>query len=134
MTRTDKVTFIWWLEKFKKQYIKDFEIRELDTKTLRYRYVHPRLLHAYKSLLRDIDRLFVSISFIDIIEKNINTSNRIECEFSHMKPKVKLHRSEELYNLFFKRMVEKKGFFKDNDLIKTNYEFAGKVIRESLCK
>ena len=31
-------------------------------------------------------------------------------------------------------MVEKKGFFKDNDLIKTNYEFAGKVIRESLCK
>ena len=49
-------------------------------------------------------------------------------------PKVKLHRSEELYNLFFKRMVEKKGFFKDNDLIKTNYEFAGKVIRESLCK
>jgi hypothetical protein len=92
MTRTDKVTFIWWLEKFKKQYIKDFEIRELDTKTLRYRYVHPRLLHAYKSLLRDIDRLFVSISFIDIIEKNINTSNRIECEFSHMKPKVKLHR------------------------------------------
>ena len=26
------------------------------------------------------------------------------------------------------------GFFKDNDLIKTNYEFAGKVIRESLCK
>ena len=55
MTRTDKITFIWWLEEFKKQYIKDFEIRELDTKTLRYRYVHPRLLHAYKSLQRDID-------------------------------------------------------------------------------
>ena len=48
--------------------------------------------------------------------------------------KVKFHRSEELYNLFFKRMVEKKAFFKDNDLIKTNYEFAGKVIHESLCK
>lgn len=30
--------------------------------------------------------------------------------------KVKFHRSEELYNLFFKRMVEKKAFFKDNDL------------------
>lgn len=49
-------------------------------------------------------------------------------------PKVKLHRSEELYKLFFERMLEKKDFFKDNDLIKTNYEFAVKVIRESLCK
>lgn len=49
-------------------------------------------------------------------------------------PKVKLHRSEELYNVFFKRMVEKKAFFEDNDLIRTNYEFAGKVLRESLCK
>lgn len=92
MTKTDKVTFIWWLEEFKKQYIKDFEIRELDTKTLKYRYVHPRLLHAYKSLMRDIDRLFVSLGFIQTINRNINTSNRIECEFSHLKPKVKLHR------------------------------------------
>mgnify|MGYP002776503584 CR=1 FL=1 len=92
MIKTDKVTFIWWLEEFKRKYIKDFEIRELDTKTLRYRYVHPRLLHAYKSLLRDIDRLFVSLSFIQTIGRNINTSNRIECEFSHLKPKVKLHR------------------------------------------
>jgi len=92
MVRTDKTTFIWWLEEFKKQYIKDFEIRELDTKTLKYRYVHPRLLLAYRSLLRDIDRLFVSLPFIQTIGRNINTSNRIECEFSHLKPKVKLHR------------------------------------------
>lgn len=48
--------------------------------------------------------------------------------------KVKLHRSEELYMLFFERVAEKKPFFKDNDLIRTNYEFAGKVIHESLCK
>jgi hypothetical protein len=92
MTRTDKTTFIWWLQEFKKQYIKDFEIRELDTKTLKYHYVHPRLLLAYKSLMRDIDRLFVSLSFFQTINRNINTSNRIECEFSHLKPKVKLHR------------------------------------------
>lgn len=92
MTRTDKITFIWWLEEFKRQYIKDFKIRELDTKTLRYRYVHLRLIHAYKSLMRDVDRLFVSLLFIQIINRNINTSNRIECEFSHLKPKVKLHR------------------------------------------
>ena len=48
--------------------------------------------------------------------------------------KVKFHRSEELRRLFFERMVEKKDFFKDNDLIKTNFEFAGKIIRESLGK
>ena len=48
--------------------------------------------------------------------------------------KVKFHRSKELYKLFFERMTEKKYFFSTNDLIKTNYEFARKIICESLCK
>ena len=42
--------------------------------------------------------------------------------------KVKYHRIKELKELFFKRMPEKRGFFKDNELIKSNYEFACKVI------
>lgn len=92
MTRTDKATLIWWMEGFRRQYSKDFEIKELDAKTLKYRFVHPRLHLAYKSLVKDINRLFVSLGFIQTIGKNINTSNRIECEFSHLKPKVKLHR------------------------------------------
>lgn len=43
-------------------------------------------------------------------------------------PKVKLHRTQELKWLFFKRMPEKKGFFQDNQLISSNYDFACKVI------
>lgn len=92
MIRTDKATFIWMLEEFKTKHSKDFETRELNIDTLQHRYVHPRLHLAYKSLIRDLDRIFISHEFIQIIHQNINTTNRIECEFSHLKPKVKLHR------------------------------------------
>ena len=43
--------------------------------------------------------------------------------------KVKYHRTQELKQLFFERMPEKKAFFQGNDLIKSNYEFCSKVIR-----
>jgi len=66
------------MEEFRSQYSKDFEIKELDPKTLKYRFIHPRLHNAYKSLLRDINRLFVSLGSIQTIDQNINTSNRIE--------------------------------------------------------
>lgn len=42
--------------------------------------------------------------------------------------KVKYHRIQELKNLFYNRMLEKKGFFQKNELIKSNYRFACKVI------
>lgn len=92
MVRTDKITFVWMLERFREDYKEDFEAKILDHKTLEYKRAHPRLHKAYNSLIRDIDRLFVSLPFIRIINKNINTTNRIECEFSHLKPKVKVHR------------------------------------------
>ena len=92
MTRTDKATFIWMLERFQAEYAKDMEAKILNPKTLRYRVSHPRLHRAYKSLVRDIDRLFISLDFIQSIKQNINTTNRIECVFSHLKPKVKIHR------------------------------------------
>jgi len=42
--------------------------------------------------------------------------------------KVKYHRIKELKYLFFKRIPQKKGFFKDNELIKSNYKFACTLI------
>lgn len=48
--------------------------------------------------------------------------------------KVKRHRTNEVKWLFFDRMVEKKAYFKDNDLIRSNYDFANKVLKESFCK
>ena len=67
-------------------------MRTLDSKTLNYKWLHPRLHLAYNSLTRDIDRLFVSLNYIQTIQENINTTNRIEGVFSHLKPKIKLHR------------------------------------------
>jgi transposase-like protein len=90
--RTDKPSFLSMLESFREIYRTDFEARILDSKTLEYKRDHPRLHLAYNSLMRDIDRLFVSLDYIKIIQENINTTNRIECVFSHLKPKVKLYR------------------------------------------
>lgn len=42
--------------------------------------------------------------------------------------KVSYHRIKELNHLFYVRMPEKKYFFKDNELIKSNHEFACKII------
>jgi transposase-like protein len=92
MIRTDKPSFIFMLESFRETYRADFEARVLDNKTLEYKRAHPRLHLAYNSLMRDIDRLFVSLDFIQTIRENIHTTNRIESVFSHLKPKVKLHR------------------------------------------
>ena len=100
MIHTERSTFLWQLTEFKKQYEDDFRKQELDIRTLKDRYVHPRLRLAYSSLIRNMDQLFVCLDFIQTIRKDhpylknpiINTSNRIEWIFSHLKPKVKLHR------------------------------------------
>lgn len=42
--------------------------------------------------------------------------------------KVKSHRIKELEDFFFHRMTEKKYFFRNNELIKSNYDFACKII------
>ena len=41
---------------------------------------------------------------------------------------IKVHRIEELKNLFFNRMLRNKEYFANNELIKSNYDFACKVI------
>lgn len=100
IVNTDKSTFLWQLTEFRKQYEDDFRKQELDIKTLKDRYIHPRLRLAYNSLLRSINQLFICLDFIQIIQRDypslinpiINTSNRIEGIFSHLKPKVKIHR------------------------------------------
>lgn len=100
IVNTDKATFFWQLKDFREKYDIDFRQQELDTKTLRDKPVHPRLHLAYNSLMRSMDQLFVCLDFIQTIQRNhtwiknpiINTSNRIEWIFSHLKPKVKIHR------------------------------------------
>ena len=100
IVNTDKDTFLWKLEQFRSRYNEDFRKQELDIKTLKDRYIHPRLRLAYNSIIRSMDQLFVCLDFIQTIQRNhpnlknpiINTSNRIEWLFSHLKPKVKIHR------------------------------------------
>lgn len=100
IVNTDKATFLWQLQEFRDKYDDDFRKQELDMKTLKDKYVHPRLHYAYNSLMRSKEQLFICLDFIQTLKQNhptlknpiINTSNRIEWIFSHLKPKVKLHR------------------------------------------
>jgi hypothetical protein len=100
IVHTDKATFLWQLREFRNKYEADFRQQELDSKTLKDKPVHPRLHFAYNSLMRSINQLFVCLNFIQTIQRDhpnlknpiINTSNRIEWIFSHLKPKVKIHR------------------------------------------
>ena len=86
MVTTDKATFLWQLQQFRKKYDADFRKQELDIKTLRDKYIHPRLRLAYNSLMRNMGQMFICLDFIQIIQQNhpnlknpiINTSNRIE--------------------------------------------------------
>jgi hypothetical protein len=86
MVNTDKATFLWQLQQFREKYDADFRKQELDIKTLRDKYIHPRLRLAYNSLMRNMVQMFICLDFIQIIQQNhpnlknpiINTSNRIE--------------------------------------------------------
>jgi hypothetical protein len=86
IVHTDKATFLWQLQSFRERYDTDFRKQELDTRTLKDRYIHPRLRLAYNSLMRSRDQIFVCLDFIQILKQNhptlnnpiINTSNRIE--------------------------------------------------------
>ena len=93
MVSTDEAMFRWLLERFFEVFQDDLEIRIPDRKTGRERYAHPRLRRAYRSLVRDLDRLFICHRFLkETGRKELNTTNRLECVFSHMKPKIGVHR------------------------------------------
>lgn len=64
-------------------------------------------------------------------------SNRAICDFITMlyvfndvvnSENIKKHRYKELNDLFNKRMVKNKEYFKDNECIKTSYKFCKKVV------
>lgn len=46
--------------------------------------------------------------------------------------KVKKHRFKELDDLFNKRMKEKAGFFKNNQLINSTYTFLQKIVNDTI--
>ena len=70
MVNTDIATFLWQLQTFRKNYDDDFRKQELDMKTLKEKYVHPRLHHAYNALMRNTGQLFICLDFIQIIQRN----------------------------------------------------------------
>ena len=94
------------------------------------------LAHGTSRSPSEISQEIAKISSINSNQRQKKLSCRPMLEFTCLlyvyklvvSDKVKYHRIKELKELFFKRMPEKRGCFKDNELIKSNYEFACKVI------
>lgn len=94
------------------------------------------LAHGTSRAPREISQEIAKIKSISSNQRQKKLSCRPMLEFTCLlyvykqvvSDKVKYHRVKELKNLFFNRMLEKRGFFKANELIKSNYEFACKII------
>lgn len=94
------------------------------------------LAHGTSRAPQEISQEISKIASINSNQRRKKLSCRPMLEFTSLlyayklvvSDKVTYHRIKELKYLFFTRMSEKKGFFKDNELIKSNYAFACKVI------
>ena len=94
------------------------------------------LAHGTSRPPQEISQEIAKINSINSNQRQKKLSCRPMLEFTCLlyvyklivSDKVKYHRIKELKRLFFNRMLEKKEFFKNNELIKSNYEFACKVI------
>lgn len=94
------------------------------------------LEHGTSRAPGEISRAVKKISSINTNQRQKKLSCRPMLEFVSLlytynlivSNQVKYHRIKELKSLFFDRMVQKKGFFQKNELIKSNYEFACKII------
>ncbi len=94
------------------------------------------LAHGSSHPPAEISQFISKIASINTAQRQKKLSCRPMLEFTALlyiynlvvSDKVKHYRTLELKDLFFSRMRQKKGFFFKNELIKSNYEFACKVI------
>lgn len=94
------------------------------------------LAHGTSQAPSEISQAIAKLGSIAASQRQKKLSCRPMLEFTALlytynivvSDKVKYHRIQELKKLFFHRMLYKKGFFHNNELIKSNYEFACKLI------
>lgn len=94
------------------------------------------LAHGTSRAPGEISRAVSRISSINKNQRQKKLSCRPMLEFVALlytyniivSDKVKYHRTQELKDLFFNRMTKNSLFFQKNELVKSNYEFACKVI------
>lgn len=112
-------------------------VRSLRNGTAHNNCILANLRHGTSMPPRQIREAVKEIPFITTSQRQKKLSCRPMLEFVTMvylynqvvTEKVKYHRIKELKRLFFVRMPEKKGFFEKNELIRSNYEFACKIIQ-----
>lgn len=95
------------------------------------------LSHGTSHAPKEISKMVRTIPSIHSNQRRKKLSCRPMLEFTALlyvynltvSDKVMYHRIKELKDLFFSRMLYKKDFFQKNELIKSNYEFACKIIK-----
>lgn len=90
LTKTDKESFSFWIEKWYEKY-RDFLWEKVLWKDWKQHYLHNRTRSAYFSLKNNLQYLFTWYDYLWKIEIP-NTTNWLEWVFGHIKAKVSLHR------------------------------------------
>lgn len=94
LTRTDRVSFEYWLDHWFEKWNIFLNEKSEDPVTGKRQYMHRRLRSAYRSLRSNIPHLFV---YQEYPELNMpNTTNSLDGSFAHVKDKVRLHRGLKL--------------------------------------
>ena len=89
LTKTDKETFIYYLEQWYILYEGFIKEKAIDENGKSY-YIHKRTRSAYFSLKRNLKYLFTYYDYIWQVDIP-NTTNWLEGFFSHVKTKVRVH-------------------------------------------
>jgi len=91
LTKTDKESFIWWLDDWYNKYKYFLDEKYINPFTWKLRYIHSRTRSAYFSLKRNLPYLWTWYDYLWVI--NIpNTTNSLDWIFTHFKTKLKVHR------------------------------------------
>jgi hypothetical protein len=91
LTKTDKESFIWWLDNWYNKYKYFLDEKYINPFNWKFRYIHSRTRSAYFSLKRNLPYLWTWYDYLWKI--NIpKTTNSLDWLFTHLKTKIKIHR------------------------------------------
>lgn len=94
LTRTDRVSFEYWLDQWFNKWRVFLNEKTKNLDTGRSQFTHRKLRSAYRSLKTNTPYLYTYLEHMDLDMPN--TTNSLEGTFAHVKDKVRLHRGLKL--------------------------------------
>ena len=91
LTKTDKESFVYWIDEWYQTYQSFLGEQTINPETNRKQFTHKRLRSAYRSIMNNMPYLWTWYDYIHDISIP-NTTNCLDGTFSHINSKVNVHR------------------------------------------